>query len=74
MHKANITKTLSAICNGNQLETYGHGRGTRYHIQRVSVAVMSTENILLFSVLIVIIIYSHPILHVSFLQFHFLFL
>lgn len=74
MHKDGITKMQSAMCYGNQLEAYGHGRGTRYHIQRVSVAVMSTENILLFSVLIVIIIYSHPILHVSFLQFHFLFL
>lgn len=47
MHKANITKMLSAICNGNQLEAYGHGRGTRYHIQRVSVSLLQTLMLLL---------------------------
>ena len=34
---------LSTICNGNQLEAYGHGRGTRYHIHGVNVALTKTH-------------------------------
>lgn len=38
---------LSAMCYGNLLEAYGHGRGTKYHIQGVNVALLQTLMLLL---------------------------
>ena len=38
MHRADITNMLTKMCSQRLLESYGYGRGTKYHIYGIDVA------------------------------------
>ncbi|MBR1706965.1 MAG: putative DNA binding domain-containing protein [Bacteroidales bacterium] len=38
MHRADITQMLSEMCARNLLESSGHGRGTKYHVYGMNIA------------------------------------
>ena len=44
MHKADITKMLGEMCSARVLESSGHGRGTKYHVYGLNVA-LSNANV-----------------------------
>ena len=46
MHKADITKMLGQMCAARLLESTGHGRGTKYHINGPNVALQDPNVVL----------------------------
>ena len=40
MHRADITDMLSKMCSMQLLESYGYGRGTKYHVFGIKVATL----------------------------------